>query len=97
MSWKFDQAPNVACITSQSVLAGESVLVASHYEDDHSWAFLDGLIFDPAKAVVVAMTTVLDLHPELQGIADTPPGWTAKRPAVGLPWSIQQDHWESDT
>ena len=96
MTWKFDQAPNVACITSQSVLAGESVLVAAHYEADHSWAFLDGRTFDPGKAVVVAMSTVLGLHPELQEIADLPPGWTAKRLAVGQRWSMQQDHWEPD-
>ena len=42
MEWKFDQAPNVACITSQAVLDGSPVLVVTHYGDDHSWAFLDG-------------------------------------------------------
>jgi hypothetical protein len=36
MDWKFDQAPNVVCITCQSVIAGNPVLVVTHYEEDHS-------------------------------------------------------------
>ena len=96
MTWMFDQAPNVACITSRSVVAGAPVLVATHYEDDHSWAFFDGQAFDPEQAIVVAMSEVLDAHPELQEIAGLPPGWTANRTAVGEPWSQQQDHFEQD-
>ncbi len=92
----FDQAPNVACIASASVVAGEPVLIVTHYEDDHSWAFLDGQVLDPTQAVLVAMSTVLDVHPELHGMADLPHGWTANRAAVGEPWSKQQDHWEPD-
>ena len=97
MAWLFDQAPNVVCITSESVLAGAPVLVAAHYEDDHSWAFMDGQMFDSKEALVVLMRQVLDIHPELQEIADTPPGWTAYRAAVGQPWAKWQDRWESGT
>jgi hypothetical protein len=91
MTWKFDQAPNVACIASRAVFSGRSVLVVAHYEDDHSWAFLDGEPLDPAEAFVVAMSEVLSVHPELVEIADLPTGWTASRVAIDRPWLRLQD------
>lgn len=89
MTWHFDQAPNVTCIASRSVFEGKAVLVVTHYEDDHSWAFLDGERRDPADALVVAMSEVLTAHLELIDIAELPPGWTASRVAKGEPWSKQ--------
>jgi hypothetical protein len=91
MTWKFDQAPNVACIASRAIFNERPILVVTHYDDDHSWAFLDGEPFDPAEALVVAMSTVLNVHPELVEIADLPPGWTASRAADGRPWLREQD------
>lgn len=93
MDWKFDQAPNVACITVRSVIDGAPVLLVTHYEDDHSWAFMDGEAHDTMDALVVAMAEVLNVHPELQEIADLPPGWSASRGAVGEPWSTSLDDW----
>ena len=93
MSWKFDQAPDVACVTCRSVIGGSPALVVTHYEDDHSWAFLDGKAFDPSKAMLVAMSEVLEVHPGLDEIADLPPGWTATRVAADQPWTRQQDIW----
>ena len=91
MSWKFDQAPNVAFITCQSVIEGHPVLVATHYEDDHSWAFMDGAPADMSAALVVAMSSVIIRHRDLDEIAELPPGWSATRVAVGQPWSKKQD------
>jgi hypothetical protein len=91
MTWTFDQAPNVACVTCRSVVDGAPVLVVAHYGDDHSWAFLDGETFDPGSTLVVAMKTVLDRHPTLTEIADLPPGWTATRPAADQPWTRAVD------
>lgn len=65
MNWKFDQAPNVACITCQSVIDGHPVLVATHYEDDNSWAFVDGAPTNTATALVVAMSEVIEYIPTL--------------------------------
>lgn len=96
MTWVFDQAPNVACITSRSVMNGAPVLVVTHFADGDSWSFLDGSAFDPAQAMVVAMSGVLDRHPELEEIASLPPGWTARRAAFGEPWSMTQDDWEPE-
>jgi hypothetical protein len=91
MTWKFDQDRNVACITCRSIVDGAPVLVVTHYEDDHSWAFLDGQDADPAKAIVVSMSTVVDGHPELQEIADLLPGWSATRRSADLPWIRRRD------
>ena len=96
MTWMFDQAPGVACITCRSVIAGSPVLVVTHYEDDHSWAFLDGQVSDLGEALVVAMSTVLDRHPGLEEIAGLPPGWTAIRAAADQPWTRQRDAWTPD-
>jgi hypothetical protein len=91
MSWKFDQAPNVACVTCRSVIEGHPVLVVTHYEDDHSWSFMDGTPVDMETAMMVAMSEVVARHPDLQEIAALPPGWSATRIAVGEPWSKKHD------
>ena len=93
MTWPFDQAPNVACIATRAVMDGAPVLVVTHYDDDHSWAFTDGSANDLAQAMVVAMSHVLDRHPELEDIASLPPGWSARRTTVGQPWSIERSDW----
>jgi len=97
MIWKFDQAPNVACITCRSVIGGHPVLVVTHYEDDNSWAFGDGRPFDDATAMITAMSEVVERHPELENIADLPLGWSAARAGIGKPWTLEKDHWGSDT
>ncbi|CAN7438538.1 hypothetical protein IB277_07755 [Ensifer sp. ENS07] len=91
MRWKFDQAPDVACVTCRSVLAGHPVLVATHHEDDHSWAFTDGAPIDMPKVLVVAMAEVVERHTDLDEIADLPPGWSATRGSANGPWSRQQN------
>jgi len=77
-------------MATSSVVSGEAVLIVTHYEDDHSWAFLDGQTVDLTKAVVVAMSAILDTHPSLLEIADLPPGWIAMRTAAGEPWVRQR-------
>lgn len=67
------------------------MLTVTHYEDDHSWGFLDGKPVDPAEAMIVAMGSVVDLHPDLDEIADLKPGFTASRTGKGEPWVIRQD------
>lgn len=96
MSWKFDQAPNVACITCRSVIDGHPVLIATHYEDDDSWAFTDGTPTNMATTLVVAMSEVIERHPDLDEIASLPSGWSATRAAVGQPWMKQQDDWDTE-
>jgi hypothetical protein len=91
MAWAFDQAPNVACISCQSVVEGAPVLEVAHYADDDSWAFLEGRDFDPNSALVVAMKTVGDRHSTLAEIADLLSGWIATRSAPDQPWVRKMD------
>jgi hypothetical protein len=86
-SWPWDQAPNVAAITVQSVLDGAPILHVSHDEDDDGWQFLDGEPVDMNEARIVAMRTVVRLDSTLVEVADLPPGWTASRERIGEPWT----------
>ena len=86
-SWPFDQAPNVAAITTVNVIEhGAPVLVVIHYDDDHSWAFLCGTTSDDADGRVIGMRTALRIDPTLREVADLPPGWKAWRSGPGQEW-----------
>jgi len=85
--WPFDQAPNVAAITTRQVLDdGFPILRVTHYSDDHSWAFVCGTTDDVADGRVIGMSCAIELNPTLREIADLPPGWTAWRETVGSVW-----------
>lgn len=90
-NWPFDQAPDVAAVTSQGVIDGAPILLVVHYSDDHSWAFLDGedLEFDSGR--VVAMKTIFAYDPSLRAIADLPPGWVARRESITSQWLTASD------
>lgn len=69
--WPFDQAPNVAAITTVNVLErGAAILVVLHYDDDDSWAFVCGTTNDEGDGRVIGMRTALHLDPTLREIAD---------------------------
>ena len=85
--WPFDQAPNVAAITTRQVLTGGlPVLRVTHYSDDDSWAFVCGTTDATEDGRVIAMQEALALDPTLRTVADLPPGWTAWREQVGGVW-----------
>jgi hypothetical protein len=85
--WPFDQAPNVAAVTTRQVLEGKlPILCVTHYSDDDSWSFVCGTTDEAEDGRVIAMREALDIDPTLQTIADLPPGWTARRDKVGEPW-----------
>ena len=92
MNWRFDQAPNVAAITTIGVLEGRlPVLLVQHDDEDHSWAFLCGTTNDDKDGRVIGMGNMLAKDPTLHEVADLPPGWTAWRETVGGPWSRRED------
>jgi len=73
--WPFDQAPNVAAITSKHIIRqGRPILLITHYEDDESWGFQSGEPVSIEYAQVVGMGTIFRLDPTLTQIADLPPG-----------------------
>jgi len=95
--WPFDQAPNVAAITSIHITKdGCPILLVTHYEDDHSWSFQSGKPLIMADAQVVGMGEIIRLDATLFEIADLPPGWSANRETVGGEWHRYKDEWESE-
>ena len=95
--WLFDQAPNVAAITTRQVIEdGLPILNVVHYADDDSWAFVCGTSNAIEDGRVIGMGEALKLDPTLATIADLPPGWCAQRRAVGQPWAKEPNLDEND-
>jgi hypothetical protein len=94
--WPFDQAPNVAAITTRQVIEdGLPILTVVHYADDDSWAFVCGTSNATEDARVIGMGTALKIDPTLATVADLPTGWCAHRSAVGEAWTKEPNHDES--
>jgi hypothetical protein len=91
-SWPFDQAPDVAAITTLFVIeAGLPILRVIHYSDDHSWAFLCGTTGATEDGRVISMKEAIRRDPTLREVADLPPGWVASRDGVGGNWRRDRD------
>ncbi len=87
MECPFDQPSNAAAITTVEVVeSGYPILVARHFADDHSWAFLCGTTDDTEDGRVVGMGTALRMDASLRSIADLPPGWIARRDTIEGEW-----------
>jgi hypothetical protein len=90
--WPFDQLKDAAAISDASVVEKRApILLAIHYSEDRSWAFLSGGAFDPAEGRVIGMGEAVVLDDSIRTIADLPPGWTATRAHVGAKWVRQAD------
>lgn len=95
--WPFDQAPDVAAMTSTHITRnGLPVLLVTHYNDVESWSFQSGLPVTMADAQVVAMKTVFGFDPTIVEVADLEPGWSAEREHIGGPWVRYQDEPEDE-
>jgi hypothetical protein len=95
--WPFDQAPNVAAITSKHIIRqGCPILLVTHYADDESWGFQSGKPVGIEDAQVVGMGSIFQLDPTLSQIADLPPGWSAEREFVGGEWKRYKQTWEEN-
>jgi len=96
--WPFDQAENVAAITTRQVIEdGLPILSVVHYANDHSWAFVCGTSAATEDGRVIGMGTALEIDPTLATIADLPPGYWARRQAVGEPWTRSVNEDEANT
>src|SRR5882724_11710364 len=85
--WPFEQALDVAAITSRQVIElGYPVRQVTHYDDDHSWAFLSGTTENKDDYRLICMFDILKLDPTLRTIADLLPGWSAWRESIDLGW-----------
>jgi uncharacterized pyridoxamine 5'-phosphate oxidase family protein len=92
MDWKFDQARNVATITTKKVMLEKyPMLMVVHYADDDSWAFTCGTTNKSEDLMLVGMGQVVDLDRTLDTIADLRPGWSATRKSVNSSWVRTKD------
>ena len=90
--WKFDQAKNVAAVTSVHITKKNMpILLVSHYSDDHSWAFLSGQPITVEESQIVSMGEIVNLDPTVSEVASLKAGWSAERKAVGEEWSKYED------
>ena len=91
--WPFDQAPNVAAMTTGQVLElGYPIRYVLHYDHDDSWAFLCGTTKEFNDYRVIHMSHALELDDFLRQVADLPTGWSAWREDDQSPWErFQKD------
>ena len=87
MEWPFDQAQNVAAITTKQVVnESKPILMVVHYLEDDSWSFTCGTTNHSEDLMIVGMGEIVGLDPTLSSIADLPPGWYATRESVNADW-----------
>jgi hypothetical protein len=90
--WPFDQAKNVAALTTHRVVHEKyPVLSVTHYNDDDSWAFTCGTTTETEDAMFVSMESIVSIDPTLRSIADLAPGWSAYRDSIGGSWNRVKD------
>ena len=71
--WPFDQVRNAATLTTSGVIErGLPVLVAIHYADDHSWAFLCGTTNRDEDARLIALGEFFGREPLIDIDPDFP-------------------------
>jgi hypothetical protein len=92
-TWPFDQAPNVAALTTRQVIEQNlPILMVTHYSDDDSWAFVCGTTGDYENdGRLICMADALGRDSSLRRIADLPPGWSAERDDVDSEWIRYRD------
>jgi len=87
MDWTFDQARNVATVTTKKVMHENlPILSVVHYSDDDSWAFTCGTTNESTNLMLASMGEVVDTDSTLYTIANLPPGLSAHRKSVKHEW-----------
>ncbi len=90
-AWLFDQAQNVAALTTRQVLEENApILTIIHYEDDHSWAFLCGTTDDDTDGRVISMKQVVEIDSSVLAASGLPIGWSANRSSVEEDWVLAE-------
>ena len=85
--WPFEDSPNVATITTASIMDGSSwIALVSHDEDDGCWQFIGPRGPDEEPAKLVGLRRVLERDPTIGELADLPLGWRAWWAGPASPW-----------
>ena len=87
VDWPFpDDSPNVAVITTQAVLDGEWIALATIDEEDDGWQFHSRREPVEEDARVVALKRIYSLDPSIAELADLPLGGRAWCESPDAPW-----------
>jgi hypothetical protein len=84
--WPFGEPPNQASFTVRSIGERREPVLYVVHESDGTWQFLTGGNVSLSDAMLVALESMLGIDPGLIELSDLPPGWVARRTAVGAPW-----------
>ena len=85
--WQFDDPPNVAVITTRSVVVRRRPIIrVCRDEPDGDWQFLseEGAVVE--DAMVVALSAIVEMDRTIEQLADLPLGWVATRSSSAAPW-----------
>lgn len=88
-TWTFPDPPNVAVLTTQSIVrGGRWIAHVSHDADDGAWQFHDDSPNPPRTedAVLVSLRSMVERDPSLLELGDLPEGWKATREAPNTAW-----------
>lgn len=87
-NWPFTDPPNVAVLTTRSIVEGRAPIThVSHDADDGGWQFHDDTeAAIEADAMVVSLRSVVARDSSVAQLADLPEGWTASRSGLGHIW-----------
>jgi hypothetical protein len=81
--WNFAAAPNAAVFTTRRVLNQDAGVVRVILDDEGDWQALDAFPRAEGDAVVIALRSLVDLHPEVRGAVGELDqlgwGWQARR------------------
>lgn len=84
--WPFLDAKNVAVFTTKQVLDGSHPILRVTHDEDGAWQFLCGTTNAVKHGKIVALETIVSLHPSLTELADLPLGWKATRATAEAAW-----------
>ncbi len=86
-AWTFPDPPNVAVLTTRRIVEGGApVRRVSHDAEDGAWQFHEAADPREEDAMVVSLRSMIARDATLNGLADLPEGWRARRDAPGAPW-----------
>ncbi len=89
--WTFADPPNVAVITTKSIVSREDWIAnVFHDEDDGGWQFLGTAELSTDDAAVVSLENIVDLDPSVEKLTDLPLGWQAWRDTSDGIWHRQK-------
>lgn len=89
-NWLFKEQPNVAVITTKSILNKSSdILQVWHDEDDGVWQFLDGSDVDEGDTLIISLKEIVELDDSIsQLLSSLPLGWVAFRNNKNSEWEM---------